>query len=613
MSNQVETQEILNVLREAFKTVRPPKKLTCSEFADKHRILSTEVSAESGRWRTHRTEYLREIMDEVCSNEVDSAETVVFMASAQVGKTEAILNILLKWIYQGSPLMVLVPTLDMARQFSRTRLEAMLRDTDILKDLMYDPKEQEGKSTDLYRQGRNGSSIAIVGGNSPVGLSAKSVRYVLADEVDRLPLTTKGDEGSPLELAFKRCVSYWDRKKFIVSTPTIKDFSKIEEYFLLGDQRRFFVPLGCCSKEQILKWSNVQWPKDRPEEAVYVCDKCGAINNDLDLNRAVKKGKWIPTGDTTKKNRIKSYHINELYSPFSKIGEMATEFLKAKKAGKQALKTFINTSLGETWEDENISFGDINLDKKREDYIAEDGIINCSGDFIVAGIDVQADRLEMSVGIWGQGFESWQIDYHIIYGNLSTVDPWSKLMEKASKIYTNKEGTRIRIACTFIDSGYLTDEVYRFCAEAYQLGFNIYPIKGLNVPGQPIVGRPSKSNRFRVNLFPIGTDTAKDIIFSRLQLKGNGDGCMHFPNHPKFDEEYFKQLLSEKKIIRNGKRSWEKIRARNEVLDTIVYQLAAIEFINPIFKERSDFCEKEEQQCLNLESGETTINSIALH
>ncbi len=61
----------------------PDPLLTVSEWADKHRVLSSKAASEPGRWRTSRTPYLREIMD--CLSPMSPIERVVFMKGAQVG------------------------------------------------------------------------------------------------------------------------------------------------------------------------------------------------------------------------------------------------------------------------------------------------------------------------------------------------------------------------------------------------------------------------------------------------------------------------------------------------------------------------------------------------
>jgi len=52
-----------DILRSWRRGMRPDPDLTVSEWADKHRGLSSRASAEPGRYRTVRTPYLREIME----------------------------------------------------------------------------------------------------------------------------------------------------------------------------------------------------------------------------------------------------------------------------------------------------------------------------------------------------------------------------------------------------------------------------------------------------------------------------------------------------------------------------------------------------------------------
>ena len=69
------------LIKRVVATIAPPKKLTVSEWADQHRILSGESSSESGKYQTARTPYLKEIMD--CAND-NKVERIIFMKSSQV-------------------------------------------------------------------------------------------------------------------------------------------------------------------------------------------------------------------------------------------------------------------------------------------------------------------------------------------------------------------------------------------------------------------------------------------------------------------------------------------------------------------------------------------------
>ena len=89
-----------------------------------------------------------------------------------------------------------------------------------------------------------------------------------------------------------------------------------------------------------------------------------------------------------------------------------------------------------------------------------------------------------------------------------------------------------------------------------------------------------------LNLYPVGTDTAKTVIYGRLKVENPGPGYCHFPDH--YPDEYFKQLTAEELVTRYvrgvTKRVWKKKRPRNEALDLRVYNLAALNILNPNFK-----------------------------
>jgi len=139
------------------------------------------------------------------------------------------------------------------------------------------------------------------------------------------------------------------------------------------------------------------------------------------------------------------------------------------------------------------------------------------------------------------------------------------------------------VAASCVDSGgHQTQRVYEYCkGREYQ---RIYAIKGANQIGKPLVSKFSKNNKLRVKLFTIGTDTAKQMIYSRLKIHQPGAGYCHFPAD--YPEEYFKQLTSERiqtKFV-NGHptRIWVLTKGRrNEALDCRVYGLAALHILNP--------------------------------
>lgn len=564
-------QTKLNCLSAArFKVYTPPPRLTVSEWSDRNRVLSPEASAAAGRWNTSLAEYQRGIMDALNDPNV---ETIVMMSSAQVGKTEVLNNIVGYYIDQDpSPILVVQPTLTMGQAWSKDRLSPMLRDTPCLRGKVKDPRARDSGNTTLHKV-FPGGHITIAGSNSPAGLASRPIRVVLADELDRWPVSA-GTEGDPLKLAFKRSTTYFNRKRFVCSTPTIKGFSRIESMFEESDQRKFYVTCPDCGEHQVLKWSQVQWPDDRPEDACYYCEHCGVEINDTQKLYMVRNGEWRAESES---RGIAGFHLNELYSPWRSFGEIAEDFLEAKRGGAETLKTWVNTSLGETWEDEGDTVEATPLFHRRERF---DNIPAWVG-VLTAGVDVQGDRLEIQIVGWGKGEESVIISHELIMGDPAKVDVWHDLDMALNKPFKHETGATLKVAGCCIDSGgHHTNEVYKFCKD--RSARRVWAVKGVGGEGRAIVSRPSKSNQGNVQLFSLGVDSAKDSIYARLGISDEGPGYYHF--RWDLDEEFFKQLTAEKITTKyvKGKpqRVWVQTRPRNEALDCNVYALCALYILN---------------------------------
>lgn len=587
-------------LKTIYSALKPPEFLHVSEWADKYRKLSAEASAEPGNWYTSRAAYQKGIMDAVNDPEI---ETIVFMKSAQVGATEILLNIIAYFIeHEPAPILLVQPTVDMAQTFSKDRLAPMIRDSERLNNIIQKPKSRESGNTILHKT-FNGGHLTMTGANSPANLASRPIRVVLMDEVDRFP-PTAGTEGDPVSLAVKRSANFWNRLIVMTSTPTNKDLSRIEAAFNASDQRFFVVPCPDCGTFQRLKWSNVIWETEKtetgkthkPETALYTCEKCGSLWDDAQRIAALSLGKWEKTADPVDP-KMAGFHLNEIYSPWTKLETIVINFLKAKNNPEQ-LKTFINTSLGESWEDEGETVEGADLYNRREKYAAE---VPTGGLVIVAGVDIQDDRIEFEAVAFGAGDESWSVNYQIIYGSPGSNKVWTDLEQALAETYEHETGINLKISCTCIDTGgHFTDETYKFCKK--NAANRVFAVKGSSVAGKPIISRPTKNNKFKVKLFTVGTDTAKQTIYSRLKMDEPGAGYMHFPISR--DEEYFKQLTAEKIITKYNKgfprRVWVKTRARNEALDCRVYAMAALAILSPNFEKIAESFEKIDKEIGNI-------------
>ena len=566
-------QNMQIVLRNTHQTFKPPPDLKLSEWSDRYRKLSPESSAEAGQWNTSRAEYQREIMDTFNDSNI---ERIVVMTSSQVGKTEIILNAIGYYIDQdASPILIVQPTLQMGQAFSKDRLSAMIRDSEKLRGSVKDARSRDANNTTMHKKFAGGH-LTIVGSNSASGLASRPIRILLMDEVDRYELSA-GSEGSPIALAIARTKTFWNRKIFMCSTPTVKGLSAIESAFEESDKRYYYVPCPECGHKQVLKWKNVVWEEDKPETAAYACEECGSVIEESKKQWMLKHGEWRATNPS---NNTAGFHISELYSVWSTWSQMASNFLEAKK-NPETLKTFINTALGESWEEQGDAVEYDTLLQRRLSYdktnVPENILV------ITAGVDTQKDRLECQLVGWGQNYEAWVLDYKIFWGDPNAYNVWQELDVYLKKRFKTETNRIIPISSACLDSGgHHTNMVYQFTKP--RQARRIFAIKGLSQAGKPIANRPTFVGKNKAVLYGVGTDTAKEAIFARLSTSPEST-TLHFCSD--LDEEYFKQLTAEKRVTKwiRGKKSliWKQIRPRNEALDTLVYNFAAIYILNPNF------------------------------
>jgi len=417
-----------------------------------------------------------------------------------------------------------------------------------------------------------GGILACAWAGSAASLASRPIRVVLGDELDRWPDST-GRDGDPWAQATQRASNFHNRKILAVSTPTIESFSAIARLYEDSDQRRYHVPCPRCGIYQVLEWSGVIYKNAAGDvdldQVHYRCAECKDRIEEREKPEMLAAGEW----KSEREHQHRGYQISALYSPWVHWRELVAEWLKAHAdRNKRGLQEFVNLRLGETWTEQGERITVEALEKNREEYLAEvpDGVL-----LLTAGVDVQDNRLEAEVLGWGLGRESWGVEYIVIAGDTSLDATWQRLDMFLQKTWARIDGRRIGVCCTFIDSGgHRTQEVYSFCAA--RAARNIFASKGYAGTGRPIAGKPTQ-NSARANLFPVGADTGKEAVYSRLALESAGPGYCHFPMANGYDDEFYKGLLSERRIVRGGRHVWEKIRARNEPLDIRVLATAAVE------------------------------------
>jgi phage terminase large subunit GpA-like protein len=526
------------------------------------------------------------MMDVICDPNVHE---IVVKKSTQMGYSDAVLNNIIGYFIDVDPrpIMLVQPTIDNAKDYGKKRISPMIESTPALKAKIRPSTARRAGNT-LQLKEFPGGFLKLAGANSGTGLRSDPVPIVLLDETEGYPNDVDG-EGDPVEIAKRRTDQFTDFKIVEGSTPAKpRGFSRIEKRFEASDQRYFHVPCPFCGRMQALWWRDPETRSHRliyqldgggeviPSSVGYQCAQCGKLIQERYKQQMLDAGRWVATFPG---RALVGFAINALYSPWRDIwGDLAAEWVEAQR-NPEKLKAFINLRLGETWEEQGFSLEPHDLRRRCEKYGGEQETEVPKGvGLLTAAVDVQDDRLVAVVKGWGAEEESWLIAFEEFFGDPGRQAVWDELDKFLREQWKHAGGRSLSIASAFIDSGgHFTDEVYKFVKG--RQARRIFACKGSSESGKEILQKFSQNNSYRVRLYRIGTDTAKDRIFSRLQIPAPGPGYVHLPHWA--ETEYLEQLTSEKRVTRyrRGKgvvREYIKTRARNEALDCEVYALAAL-------------------------------------
>jgi len=597
-------------LKRFIRAVRPKPVLTVSQWADKHRVMTSKSSGQKGPWRTSLVPFAREPMD--CLSVHSTVSEVTLMKPAQSAGSEIALN----WIgytmdYNPGPMLYVLPNVEPSvDRFVKQRLNPMLIDTEVLANMFDAKRQRDGSNSKLIKDYPGG--ILIMGGaNSPASLAMMPIRDVVVDEFDRFAWEV-GKEGDPDGLIEQRQATFKHRKKLNISTPTVAGASRIDDKYKLSDQRQYYMPCPHCGEFILFKWPNLQWNKQLTH-AWYACEKNGCVIEEHAKTEMLKeegyggRAKWIAKFPD-RSSRHRGYHWNALYAPIG-LGfrwiELVRQWIEAQD-DKAKLKRFINTVLAEVWEDRTRDVKPNHLMERAEPYKLKQIPPGCL--ILTCAIDVQDDRLELGLEGWGRNERNWKLDYHVIPGNPARLFEEAQqkkgpLFEYLTSPIQNSFGRDMFIQATAVDTGgHYTHEVYNFVRSG--IARRLMAVKGANTPGKPIlVARPTAQDvNYRgkviqggVLLWTVGTDTAKHRFFNQVmgdQGLPPEERKVHFSED--LDEDYYNQVTAE--AFDPERNKWVKRRnRRNEGLDLTVYNAAASQHpeirVHAITKAKWDYYE----------------------
>lgn len=569
-----------------FPYFRIRKPAPLSVWADAHRVIGDGAGPEPGRWRTERTPYMRAIMDAVTDPAV---REVVMCTGVQLGKTELLLNTICYYtLHEPSPILLVEPSEELARDIGSDRIDTMIKASPELRPLFGFTEDLKIKSGQLNLAMKRfpGGYIKLASAASPTDLKSRPIRVILCDEVDTFPARS---DGNAVDMAIARASNFCDRKVLLTSTPGTLANSEIWRRYGHCAQYEYHIPCPHCGAPSAWSWGMVKWDAGAdgagdPQTARMECPACGGVIRDGGPAPypLLMSGRWELLQGDPSCGRL-GFHLPGLYSPWMSLSGMVNEWLSANRARDiDRLRTFIQDRLAEPWDERPPSWRERESERTADRFEAEPD--HTALRFLTAGVDVQRDRVEISVWGFGANMESWAVSHTVFTGDPLSAELWLKVREFLLAPVKTRDGREGAIYAACIDSGdgYSTQTVYRFCAPLEKR--RIVAVKGVGGDRVPLVSPPTRT-AFHSPLYRLGVDRLKQVIYDRLNIGVIGPGYIHIPRE--LSDEFWAQLTAEspETVVEHGKQvtRWKQHRPRNEALDCAVYALAAYElFCYPV-------------------------------
>ena len=594
------TTEIKAAFTRAISPLRSRIPLSGSDWANQNFYLSPESSGTEGRWTCYP--YQVAWLNWMTSDDI---EEVNFQKSRRVGYTKCLMAAMGCMVEQKNRnVAIWHPTDGDAKDFVTDEIDTLLRDVPSLGRKLKCDVGAKSKHNTIEKKSFQGATLDVKGGKSARNFRRMTKDVAIYDETDGFDTDIDG-EGNCFELGDGRLDQAPFPKSIRGSTPKTKGLSIIETAVANSDRVFWrFVPCPHCGEMQRLEFARLKWEGDDPSTTWYQC--VGGCRIEYRSYSSMDEfGRWQtldgyyydeetdrffdPDGEPIAKPRKIGVRIWAAYSylrPWSYLVDRWLDATRNAKTGNiTTLKTVINTLLGEAFEEKGASVDVASLDGRGECYLDEDRIPN---DVLVItiGADVQGgvnSRVELEIVGHGLESETWSLDYVVIPGDPERIEVWDNVEQQIQRRFTRQDGVSIGVSCTFIDSGYLATEVYRFTGPRRKR--NVFATKGVSTGTICNKGtwQGEKKNKSRAILRTVNVDDAKTIIFNRLRITEPGPGFCHFPSH--YSEQHFIQLTNEEKLEKRKRgvlvgHEWRK-KGPNEQLDCRAYALGALEYLNP--------------------------------
>jgi phage terminase large subunit GpA-like protein len=570
MTNQ-ESQ--LNEILDYFDT-QISKELP-TEWAEKYRVLTSDVTAFPGKMSYERTPFWREPVNNLSPDHPMRIQAI--MAGAQIGKSTSFIETGIGYRIKNKPgpMVMTLADKEMSDIAVTKKIDQMLQNSGIAHLIRPNTLKKNNK-----RSGDTKDAKEFPGGSLQF-FSIKTVDKIGRQNsyevgfFDDLEAAARAQKfaGDILDLIFMRFNSYKDTMKInLVSTPELKHNSIIEYSFKQGDQRYFMMPCPLCGAYIRFVWfekiegSNdhvgVHFEKDDHghliEKSVgYICQECKGYFKESHKRDMLAHGIWTPTATPSRPDWY-SYHLSGLYAPpgFFDWTHYANQWMKifpdSNTVIKSKLQVFLNLVLGQTYEEKgktpkinqlarntrNYQIGEIPCKLSEQDGNGKIVMLTCTCD--INGFDPDDARLDYevtahaengntysidagSIGTFQRGDKNSHRDHWTVRNNEPHNNIWDVFLRNVlQRTYKSDTGTNYQIWAAGIDTGAFTKFVNPFI-DSCQLAS--VPLLTVGVKGDTEKVRKHgvdtetfHKSKEKENLFILEVNQLKDIVADRVEL-----------------------------------------------------------------------------------------------
>ena len=594
------------------------------EWVAKNRMV-VDDGAYPGLWKHDR---VMPSLEPLKAFNEPGVQLICVLAPIQMMKTELLINMALYSLYCGYQVVMYEPDLNLAAEIFKTRLRPSIESipslaSQLLRHIHAGSAGTSGKNksydTATLIRLKSGASITALSPSQKTGLSSRSPRVVLVDEVAKMGRL-------PLPELIGRLTSWKDRGKIVlVSSPGDRESCEISKIWEQGSKGVYHGKCPECGDFTPLTYDAIKTPFDNKgawvlKESGFESLCCGTRWSEIDRKRAIRNGKWIHEFPD---HEWRTFRTTGFASPFTSVSKILKEGHRAREKMRTIhdptdFKIWTQERLAQPW-DESIAGVSVEFLKQLTYDLPEDktskGIVNDEVLVITCGMDIGANYVCGEFVGWGVDDEgsllSWGLGYFTLNGAVTAKEVWINLTEQLDgAIWKRKDGSVVRLSKALIDCSYQPPIVKGYCRE-----LAAFENEQMNLAGTPITDHqygwkliPCRGDRNAVSAFlvrtlgkvarppnevVVGGSKIKDWIFDAFSLskqrQGEGISPMNFPSNMAangYDDAYFESLTNERKKPhhdRSGRLSmrWVKvIHGRpNEGLDCRVYSMAALAMV----------------------------------